>query len=190
MTERWRCFVAAPLEASVRAALEHAREPWLARPDLRGLRWTDPAAWHLTLAFLGDVEASAVPDLAAAVREAAGRHDPMRLPAGGAGAFPGPARARVAWYGIADPQSRLADLARELGVALRVGVGDPFRPHVTLARARRAPVDLRRWITDATVAAPSTTIAVERLELLRSHVGREPAAYETLASMPLADAPQ
>lgn len=189
MTERWRCFVAVPLDASVRTALERARQPWLDRPDLAGVRWSEPAAWHLTLAFLGEVDASMLPEVASAARSVAGRHGPMRLPAGGVGAFPVPARARVAWYAIDDPQSHLSDLARDLGAALRVEVADPFRPHVTLARARREPVDLRRWLADAAVSAPATTIAVDRIELMRSHLGRGPAAYEILAPIPLTGAP-
>jgi 2'-5' RNA ligase len=188
MTDRWRCFVAVPLDASVRTALVRAREPWLDRPDLDGLRWSDPAAWHLTLAFLGDVDASAVSEVAAAAGAVAERHGPMRLPAGGVGAFPVPARARVAWYGIDDPRSRLAALARDLGEALHVEVGDPFRPHITLARARRDPLDLRRWLADAAETAPST-IAVQRIELMRSHRGSGPAAYETLVSISLTGAP-
>lgn len=188
MSERWRCFVAAPLDISVRTALEQARRPWLARPDLEGLRWTEPASWHLTLAFLGDVEASAVPAIAAAVGEVAGRHGPLRLQAGGVSGFPVPARARVAWYGIDDPESRLGNLARDLGAALQVEVGDPFRPHVTLARARRIPVDLRPWISDASASVPPMTVSVDGIELLRSRLGSGPAAYETLASMPLTGA--
>lgn len=188
MTERWRCFVAVPLDSSVRTALERARLPWLGRPDLDGLRWSDPAAWHVTLAFLGDIDVSAVPALASVIGASAGRHSPMRLAAGGIGAFPVPARARVAWYGLGDPKSRLGDLAHDLGGALNVDVGDPFRPHVTLARARREPVDLRRWLGDAAATAPTATIAVDRIELMRSHLGRGPAAYETLVSIPLTGA--
>ena len=189
MTERWRCFVAVPLDASVRTALERARAPWLERPDLAGLRWTEPSAWHLTLAFLAGVDASAVPEVTSATRAVAAHHASMQLPAGGVGAFPAPARAKVAWYAVGDPEGRLADLARDLGATLRVEVGDPFRPHVTLARARRAPVDLRGWIADGGEVVPSTTILVDRIELMRSHRGRGPAAYETLASMPLTGAP-
>ena len=188
MTERWRCFVAVPLDAPVREALERAREPWMGRPDLAGLRWTDPSAWHLTLAFLDDVDAISVPDVVASVRRVAERNAPMRLPAGGLGAFPTPARARVAWYGVADPGSRLAGLARDLGSELRVEVGDPFRPHVTIARARRQPVDLRRWLADAAEAAPTSTVAADAIELMRSRLGGGPAAYETLSTIALAEA--
>jgi 2'-5' RNA ligase len=188
VTERWRCFVAVPLEASVRKALELAREPWMGRPDLAGLRWSDPSAWHLTLAFLGDVDAASVSDVVASVRRVAGRHGPMRLPAGGLGAFPVPARARVAWYAIGDPASHLARLARDLGSELGIEVGEPFRPHVTMARARRGPVDLRNWLADAAAAAPTTTVAADAIELMRSHLGGGPAAYETLGTFALAEA--
>lgn len=189
MTERWRCFVAVPLDASVRVALEQAREPWMGRPDLAGLRWADPSAWHLTLAFIGEVDAASVPDVVASVRRVGERQAPIRLPAGGLGAFPTPARARVAWYAIADPGSCLSGLARDLGFELAVQVGDPFRPHVTLARARREPVDLRGWLADAAGAAPSTTVAADAIELMRSRRGSGPATYETLASIPLTGGP-
>jgi 2'-5' RNA ligase len=112
----------------------------------------------------------------------------MRLPAGGLGAFPVPARARVAWYAIGDPASHLARLARDLGSELGIEVGEPFRPHVTMARARRGPVDLRNWLADAAVAAPTTTVAADAIELMRSHLGGGPAAYETLGTFALAEA--
>ena len=186
MTERWRCFVAVPLDTSVRDTLEQARDAWIGRPDLGGLRWSDPSAWHLTLAFLGNVDAASVQEVIASVRRVAERHAPLRLPAGGLGAFPTPARARVAWYAIGDPASHLAALARELGSALGVEVGDPFRPHITLARARREPADLRGSLAEAADVAPSTTVAATAIELMRSHLGGGPAAYETLATIPLA----
>lgn len=111
MTERWRCFVAVPIGETLRSSLEDARAPWLERPDLQELRWTDPARWHLTLAFLGDVEPERVPRVIERAADVARRHAPLRLPTGGLGAFRSPSEGRVAWYGIGDPDGRLADLA-------------------------------------------------------------------------------
>lgn len=185
MTERWRSFVAAPIDAALRDALADARTAWVARTDLDGLRWSDPARWHVTLAFPGEVEPSAVPALEAAIREVGARHRPMTVPTGGLGAFPTAGRARVAWYGIDDTDGHLADLAVDLGRTLGLDVSAPFRPHLTLARARRRPVDLRPWLTDATGSEPQGTLAVERVELLRSHLGTAAPRYETLASVPL-----
>jgi 2'-5' RNA ligase len=180
--ERWRCFVAVPIGERLRAELAAAADHWRPRPDLEGLRWTDPAGWHVTLAFLGSVDASAVPELAARL-EPIRDHAPMRLATGGLGAFPSRRRARVAWYGIADPDRRLAQLGEDVARALGLDTGAPFRGHVTLARARKDPIDLRPWLASA--SAPDGELAVERVELMRSHTGRGPARYETLATMRL-----
>ncbi len=177
---RWRCFVAVPLGDGLRAALAAAVDGWRARGDLARLRWADPGGWHLTLAFLGAVARPDVPSICAALAAASARHEPWRTATGGVGGFPSAARARVAWYGVADPDHRLAALAADLRAALGVEPGSPLRPHVTLARARREPADVRAWV--ASVRAPSAELTVDRLELVRSHLGAGPARYETLAA--------
>jgi 2'-5' RNA ligase len=184
MTEAsWRCFLAVPLGDDLRAALGAAVDGWRARSDLSGLRWADPSGWHLTLAFLGAVEADEVPAIGAAVASTAARHLAWRARTGGLGGYPSAARARVAWYGVADPDRRLATLATDLRAALGLDDAGPFRPHVTLARGRREPVDLRSWI--AATSAPDGQLNVDRVELMRSHLGGGPARYETLASAAL-----
>jgi 2'-5' RNA ligase len=179
----WRCFVAVPLGDDVRAALGAAVDGWRALDDLAGLRWANAAGWHLTLAFLGVVDPGTVPAIEAAVAATAARHRPWRARTGGLGGFPSAARARVAWYGVADPDGRMAMLATDLHAALGMDVPGPFRAHVTLARARRDPVDLRGWI--AAASDPQGELRVDRLELMRSHLGGGPARYETLATAAL-----
>jgi RNA 2',3'-cyclic 3'-phosphodiesterase len=183
MTETWRLFLAAPLGDALRTELSQAVTAWRVREDLAGLRWTGPDGWHLTLTFLGPVPAADVPRIVAATARAAGAHGPMTRPAGGLGAFPSPRRAHVAWYGVADPDGRLAALSTDLRVALGLDDAGPFRAHVTIARARREPVDLRPWL--ALASAPEGQLVVNRVEVMRSHTGAGPARYETLASIPL-----
>lgn len=178
--ERWRCFVAVPIGKRLRADLRTALREWRSGPDLR---WADAERWHVTLAFLGSVEAASVPELIERLVPLEQTHAATSLRTGGLGAFPSPARARVAWYGIADEEGRLARLAADVAVAVGLDASQPFRPHVTLARARRRPVDLRTWLANA--SAPEGVLEVSRLELMRSHVGRGPARYETLATIPL-----
>jgi 2'-5' RNA ligase len=181
-TERWRCFVAIPLGEELRSRLAGAVDGWRVRADLDGLRWTDPASWHVTLAFVGPVEATTVSDLAARLADVVGHHAPMQFRTGRVGGFPSPARARVAWHGVADPNGALAHLARDVRRATAVE-GSAFRGHITLARARRDPVDLRTWLREAD--APDGQLAVDRVELMRSHLGRGPARYEVLDSLAL-----
>ncbi len=139
MTERWRCFVAAALDDATRAALAAAVSDWRREPPADALRWAEPEGWHLTLAFLGSVDADTVPAITDAVVGVAAAHAPMVIPTGRLGAFPRPGSARVLWYGIGDPDGALAALASDLGDALGLEPGGPFRAHVTLARARGGP---------------------------------------------------
>lgn len=184
MTERIRCFVAIPVGDDLRARLGHALVRWRERPDLAGLRWSDPAGLHLTLAFVGDVSVERVRRLAATLAEVAAAADGVRpLPTGGLGAFPSAERARVAWYGVRDEGDHLARLALAVRTALGAMDAGPFRAHITLARSARRPVDLRGWLRDST--PPDALLSVERIELMRSVLGRGPARYETLASAPL-----
>ena len=79
-----RLFVAAwPPEpvVSVLAALE--------RPSVEGVRWTAPEQWHVTLRFLGDVDASSVDDVVSSLAAAASGLAPAR-------AVMGPALAALA----------------------------------------------------------------------------------------------
>src|SRR5688500_15706343 len=87
-------------------------------------------------------------------------------------------RARVLWYGIEDPAGELAALARDLHSELGLEVAGPYRPHLTLARARRLPINLAPWLADA--SAPEGELVVDRLDLMRSHLGDASARYEVV----------
>jgi 2'-5' RNA ligase len=186
--ERWRCFVAVPTPARLRAALAEASTSWRSRPDLAGLRWAEPASWHLTLAFLGATDPDRVPAITAALAQAAAQHRPWRAATGGLGGFPSAARARVAWYGVADPDRALARLSAAIRAVVEIDQPAHFRQHITLARARREPVDLRAWIAEG--GAPAGHLPVYRVQLMRSHLGRGPARYETLATATLGGPPR
>ncbi len=188
--ERWRCFVAVRLDDPLRRSLGAAIDAW--RQDARtdGVRWVAPDALHVTLAFLGSVQPAGIADVLGVVERVAARHRPARLATGRLGAFHRPGSVRVLWYGVDDAGGTLSALASDLGQALGVQRAEPFRAHVTLARARRREVDLRGWIEAASLAAPEGTLPVERLELIRSHLGGGPARYETLGTFLLGGSPE
>ena len=184
MSESWRCFVSVPIGEELRATLGPAVDAWRERPDLAGLRWSEPERWHVTLAFLGAVAVEDVARAAEAIDSASRQYGALELRTGGVGGFPSAARARVAWYGVSDPDGRLRALAEAVRLALALPGTTPVRGHITLARARSGPVDLRKWLQSA--RPPEGRLRVDRVELTRSHLGRGPARYEVLATTPLA----
>ena len=179
----WRCFVAIPIGAELRAALEESLQVLRALPGADAWRWTDAEAWHVTLAFLGATPPASVPRLAAALEDVAQAQVGFSLDAGGLGAFPSRARARVLWYGVADPEGRLRRLAGAVRTAVGLAEDDRFRGHLTLARARDRFGAEAVTLLDA--ASPASRLDVDRLVLYRSHLGRGPARYEALATAPL-----
>ena len=153
-----RLFVAVELPDPVRAALtelvaglvagqvaEPAADGLTALPPRLPprLRLAAPERMHLTLAFLGEVAEPRLPGLRERLGRSAGRHAPMRLRLSGGGRFGG----SVLWVGVDGDVERLRHLAGSVAGAARhsgLAVEDrPYRPHVTLARAR-PPADLRR----------------------------------------------
>jgi len=183
VSETWRCFVSVPIGAELRSSLADALVEWRTRPDLVALRWSDPGAWHVTLAFLGDTDPATIDDAAARLASLPDRHSSFELATGGLGGFRSAERARVAWYGVDDTQGRLGRLADDVGRAVDLEPDRKFTAHLTLGRAIGRPIDLRGWIREA--VPPEGALLVDRLDLMRSHTDRGPAHYETLISVPL-----
>jgi len=177
------------------AAVEHLDEFLAPRRDAgTDLRWTDTEQFHLTLAFMPDVAEHLVEPLADALVGSLTDRRPLDLRVIGGGAFPNAAEAKVIWGGVDvrdDPAAEsLTSLARTVRLtASHEGAGPqggPFRPHLTVARSRRA-FEATRWlrILDA-YAGPSWT--ADQVTLVASHLGeargRRPR-YEVMAQVPL-----
>jgi len=157
----------------------------LAPADLTALRPVPPEQRHVTLAFYGDVPAEVVPELTQRLERAAGRTPPMRLRLSHLGAFPKPASARVLWAGLDGDVATLRRLAERCSAAgARCGLAmeaRPYRPHVTVARARKEPMDFRD-----VVASPvdGTSWEATSFALVHSVLGPKPV-HTPLASFAL-----
>jgi RNA 2',3'-cyclic 3'-phosphodiesterase len=186
-----RLFVAIALPTAAAGELDSAVAPLrLAWPELR---WTGRDAWHLTLAFLGEVDEELTGKLGDRLQRAAARHARLSLSLGAAGAFPTAARARVLWTGIRGDRRGLAALAASVAAgARRAGVpptqeGRRYQPHLTLARCR-APADVQTLVATLGGFAGTPWTASE-IYLIRSRLQDQPR-YETLGAWPmLAPAP-
>jgi RNA 2',3'-cyclic 3'-phosphodiesterase len=185
-----RLFVAVALPPEAASELDEVVAPL--RPAWPELRWTGVDAWHLTLAFLGEVDEALTGKLAARLREAARLRPPLSLSLGGAGAFPVSKRARVLWTGIRGDQRGLSVLATAVGTAARKAGAPPedraqrrYQPHLTLARCR-APADVTSLVETLSGFAGTSWVAGE-IYLIHSRLGAHPR-YEILGSWPLAAA--
>jgi RNA 2',3'-cyclic 3'-phosphodiesterase len=174
---RLRLFVALDLPDEARDALARFRD---AAADPAVWRPLDPAAFHVTLAFLGHRPAEHVPVVAEVLAGLAAREAPSL--ALGDGLLLPPRRARVLTVALVD-DGALAELQAEVSAGLAAaGVytpeARPFRAHVTVARIQsgaRAP--------RAIDAAPEpVAFRAGDVVLYRSRLARGGAEYEPLVT--------
>ena len=107
-------------------------------PHLPGLRWLPKEQLHLTLSFLGEVEASAEDRLRLALGEV--RVPSFFLPLRSLGVFNSHSRPSVVWVGVGKGHPHLFALHQRIQDAvLSVGLEadlKPFHPHITVGRAK------------------------------------------------------
>jgi RNA 2',3'-cyclic 3'-phosphodiesterase len=131
-----RLFVALDLPDAVREALREL----IARlkAEYRNAKWVRPEAMHVTLKFIGEVDAGKLEPICAALAEVHSAQ-PMDINFRGLGFFPNERRPRVLWCGVNAP-ANLAELAMGVERALApLGIAAEqreFVAHLTLARFR------------------------------------------------------
>jgi RNA 2',3'-cyclic 3'-phosphodiesterase len=182
-----RLFVAIEPPTAALDELEAATMPL--RHRWPQLRWTDRSTWHVTLAFLGEVDEATAerlgPQLSSAAREC---RRVLDLSVAASGAFPSAARAHVLWTGIAGDLPVLTGVAKSVADAAGVAGAPPpdegrgFRPHLTLAHCS-APADVRSLV-DALAGYSGAPWAATKFHLVRSLLGARPR-YEVMGTWPL-----
>jgi 2'-5' RNA ligase len=152
--------------------------------------WTRPEGIHLTLKFLGEVPESRLPEIMAALADAARDINAFRLDVGGVGTFPNPRSARVVWVGVSGEVEKLARLQTAVEDAM-AGLGferekRAFTPHLTLGRikyihAREQWVQALESVKDAKL--PS--IEVKSVSLMKSELKPSGAVYTEMGRVEL-----
>lgn len=184
-----RLFVAIVPPAA--AVAELADRTAALRPAWPSLGWTSQEAWHITLAFLGEVPDRVLAELNSQLERAARRHPTQEIAVGGCGAFPDAEHARAVWAGVRADQGALGALAASVAAgARRAGAPPPdereYWPHLTLAYVRKA-TDVRP-LTEGLADLAGSHWTVSHIHLIRSHPGvsaGDRRRYEDLASWAL-----
>ena len=185
-----RLFFGVPVPGPARAPLEAAL-PRL-EPLLPGARLAPPGGWHLTLAFLGQVQPEMADEVVRVGEAAVAGVGPARLRLEGAGTFPESGRkARVLWTGIGGDTELLVRLAAALSSACKAAglrsEDRPLAPHLTLARfSTPAPVPSEALDLVAAAAADSEPWEARELACFRSTLGGPRGArYRVVREFPL-----
>jgi len=157
------------------------------RPLARDVAWVGRDNFHVTLKFLGGVEAARLDAIAAALADAARAAGPFDLGVGDLGAFPSRTRPRVLWAGIDDGAAATATLASHVDRVL-APLGFPpegrvFSAHVTLGRVRSPRPN--PCLAEALSGGEFGRQRVDRLSLMRSELSQGGARYSELAVAPL-----
>lgn len=188
-----RCFVALELPERALPVLGRARTLISeAAPSWRDEKWVAPELLHVTVAFIGAVSDPAWDGVLAALTSAAGEHRPVTLVFDGARAVPDRRHAQMMWATLHSDPSDLGPLRDALLRACAVAPDQrPFRPHVTLVRARRprampasATALAARWLSDAGKAVDGA-MSVPSLTVYSSTLGACGPTYRSLARLPL-----
>jgi RNA 2',3'-cyclic 3'-phosphodiesterase len=150
---------------------------------VEGARWQDDAQLHLTLRFIGEVDARTGEDILTAL--ASLHAAPFDIALNGVGRFEHRGRADTLWAGV-NPHEPLATLHKKIDHALVRASLPPesraYRPHITLARGRMGSAD--PFLTaNATLTSPPFTVT--HFGLYESTLGSGGARYTLVERWPL-----
>jgi RNA 2',3'-cyclic 3'-phosphodiesterase len=150
------------------------------------IRWVRSENIHLTLKFLGDVEAVKIGEIAEAISKTVKGYTPISLKAKGVGVFPSIKRPRVLWVGLTGQLEVLLKLQKTLDENLKLlgfpGEKRPFKGHLTMGRIKER-IDVKKF-GDALMAFrhfESETFTAGQLVLYKSELKPLGAVYTRLA---------
>ncbi|MFA5078258.1 MAG: RNA 2',3'-cyclic phosphodiesterase [Dehalococcoidia bacterium] len=190
--ETVRSFIAVELPAELVARLR-GFQTGLNSSRLRFVKWVDPGSIHLTLKFLGNVDAGRLEAVKSALETATMPHRTFRLATGQTGFFPGLQRARVFWLGLEGDTAELSGLQQDIDRAM-AGLGferesRPFTAHLTLARLREECTREQRQeftgLAQHAAFESGPDIQVQSVALMRSRLTPQGALYSRLAEYEL-----
>ena len=150
--------------------------------------WVTPAALHVTIKFLGDVEPDEVERLKGLLAPPI-PVAPFEIAWRGIGTFPNNRQPRALWLGVINGAAQLAAIEAEIskriaGAALELA-DRALLPHLTLGRVKMAGagIDWPKLLQSAEVR--NATSRVDRVSLYRSNLTQFGPNYTELVSAPL-----
>lgn len=152
--------------------------------------WVKPAALHVTIRFLGEVEPAEVdritPLLAPPILLA-----PFDVQWRGIGTFPNNRHPRALWLGVIHGAAQLAAIEAEISKRLAGAAVDlddrALLPHLTLGRVKMAGAGVDWPKVLQSVEVKNATSVIDRVTLYQSKLSQHGPHYTELVSAPLID---
>ena len=186
--EQIRSFIAVELPEEIKTRIEQLEAQLKSETQTR-VKWVYPNSIHLTLKFLGNIDAGRTGEITRVMEEAVKGIPPFRLSVRDLGVFPNVRRVQVAWVGLSGEIDRLRQLQQRLESSLEqlgfAAESRAFTPHLTIARIRNqaSPDERQKFgqlITGTSFDAGE--ISVDAISLMRSQLTRQGAIYSRLGS--------
>ncbi len=190
--EKIRAFIAIELPQEIKAALANLQTA-LGNGKDNSVKWVNPDSIHLTLKFLGNIDAALVPQIKDAMTGSVENVNSLKLEVAEIGAFPNAMSPRVVWVGLTGDLKALDRMHRSLEDSLAALGFAPekrsFSPHLTLGRVRdKAKKDQRSALAQqlSTVKPKERPgFSVKSISLMRSELTQKGAIYTELATVTL-----
>lgn len=149
------------------------------------IKWVEKQNYHVTVKFLGDVDAKTLPGLQKALASAAASNSVFHLSAGGVGFFPRKNRPRVIFLGMQGDMDKLRLLSQEMDTSLQTfGFEREKHPkfHLTLGRfsSERGIEQMFQRLAQLECTEEHLTFAVTSFLLMKSELSNQGPHYSVI----------
>lgn len=186
-----RAFIAVELAPAAIANIASAIAEL--KPALPAVRWVAPANFHLTVKFLGDIEASQIDAIATTLEPVVTLFPRCTINAKGLGVFPTVRQPKIFWVGIVGAElARLAATVDRALLPLGFSVeAREFTPHLTIGRWRQGEpkVSNLKVLLDRWREHNFGAMTIDRVILFHSELKPAGAVYTQLKLFKLNDQP-
>ena len=190
--EKIRSFIAIELPGELKQALAELQRRFKSAGSLP-VKWVEPSNIHLTIKFLGDIDAGSPDKIIKALNEAVSSSKPFNIEVRGLGVFPNMNRIQIIWVGLYGELEKLGQLQKNIEAGLKPlgypSENRPFTPHLTLARVRDFARPEERQQLGQLISTASFEgkyiINITSINLMKSQLTPEGPIYSKLGTVTL-----
>jgi 2'-5' RNA ligase len=178
-----RSFIAVELGSAVaHRAAEVIKKLKTAGADIR---WAALNQIHLTLKFLGNIDARDIVPISRLLQTVVRDFKPIELGFSGVGVFPDRENPKTIWLGVREGLNELTQLQTAIEDALKKELGfskerRKFSPHITLGRVEQSTPELVAILAEL-ANHEGDVVDFDEVALFSSHLGPKGPSYEILS---------